>query len=1070
VLGAAPLVAVCIYVIATALAGNPIVGPDAAAIFKQMGAALDFSLPTVLITLVLVGYAIRERSAGFAFVAGLAANTSATIAYSFTVGARLAARDAGLWIELTQLNALVASIFGLAWYAATMQPWRRFFKATKAALDADDAAHGATPIATLTPAAYTYTSLHWLQMVQAAAALVPYLASLFVATFSLFWDPLPPQTWLPLAASPLSAVTLVAALVLACFALGRADSRVAIAVAAIGLWAVASFACLLAVRWDQYDALALHVLLAARGAAPWLLIAGAWTYFARRPLAQVNPLQLVDSRRRAVTLWSTLMLLPALAVALRPIFLNHDPQEPWWSTAGTYNLALVAVAIALWSCRRFYLYAAAGLLLLATSIGLPRSAFWQALPPDDRSLAFVYVNLIALSLPVAAWLVIEVRRIRPCWLLVGSDWGLGVHRVATWTALAILAFVTAVALDGDYFGDPLPTSTLLAHAAFVTVALAAAALAWDRRAREAGFVLYLFGLVAIGHLIDPLNLVGDRMLWTGSVLLGAFTLATCYLWSRRGGVALVARSLKLPLPERFTAASDDSHTADDFSSPSWFVPVTLLVVAIDVALVYWVELVCPEAALRASAAQAAVVQAFALGMLARGCQVTKPSATSQMPEATPPADESAASPLVATLQQAALFVGMLGLVAVGWSWVEPGRPFGMLSRSVATCVALVTTNIVYGLLFAKLPWRAGDWPHAARRFMPVAVVALLASVFAVLGQEVWYFFETGTVPLAWPGILAIALALGALFAASLAAALLPGRDPLNLSERGRMAYVYAGEAILALLFLHIRITMPWLFRGYFLAYWPLVVMAIAYVGVGLAEWFGRRGQRVLAEPLERTGVLLPLLPVVGFWFINNETNYSLLLLVVGGLYTALAVTRRSFGFGLLAALAANGGLWHYLHQLDGLGLFDHPQLWLIPPALCVLTAAYLNRQRLSESQMTTVRYLTSITIYTSSTADIFLNGVAQAPWLPLVLGALSLVGIFAGILLRVRAFLFLGMSFLVLAITTVIWHAAVNLDQTWIWYASGIVVGVAIIVLFAVFEKRRQDVIHLVEHLKTWEA
>ncbi|MBX9791410.1 MAG: hypothetical protein K2Y37_21015 [Pirellulales bacterium] len=285
-----------------------------------------------------------------------------------------------------------------------------------------------------------------------------------------------------------------------------------------------------------------------------------------------------------------------------------------------------------------------------------------------------------------------------------------------------------------------------------------------------------------------------------------------------------------------------------------------------------------------------------------------------------------------------------------------------------------------------------------------------------------------------------------------------------------MAYVYATEAILALLFLHIRITMPWLFRGFFLAYWPLVVMAIAYLGVGLAEWFGRRRQRILAEPLERTGVLLPLLPVIGFWFVGSQTNYSLLLLVVGGLYAALAVTRRSFGFGVLAALAANGGLWHYLHQLDGLGLFDHPQLWLIPPALCVLAAAYLNRQRLSESQMTTVRYLTSMTIYISSTADIFLNGVAQAPWLPLVLGALALVGIFAGILMRVRAFLFLGTSFLVLAITTVIWHAAVDLDQTWIWYASGIVVGIAIIVLFAVFEKRRQDVIHLVEKLKSWEA
>jgi hypothetical protein len=34
-----------------------------------------------------------------------------------------------------------------------------------------------------------------------------------------------------------------------------------------------------------------------------------------------------------------------------------------------------------------------------------------------------------------------------------------------------------------------------------------------------------------------------------------------------------------------------------------------------------------------------------------------------------------------------------------------------------------------------------------------------------------------------------------------------------------------------------------------------------------------------------------------------------------------------------------------------------------------------------------------------------------------------------------------------------IWHAAVNLEQTWVWYASGIVLGVAILGLFAVFEK-----------------
>jgi hypothetical protein len=59
-------------------------------------------------------------------------------------------------------------------------------------------------------------------------------------------------------------------------------------------------------------------------------------------------------------------------------------------------------------------------------------------------------------------------------------------------------------------------------------------------------------------------------------------------------------------------------------------------------------------------------------------------------------------------------------------------------------------------------------------------------------------------------------------------------------------------------------------------------------------------------------------------------------------------------------------------------------------------------------------------------------------------------------MMRVRAFLFLGVGFLFLDIFSMIWHAAVNLEQTWVWYASGIVLGVAILALFAVFEKRKK--------------
>ena len=45
-----------------------------------------------------------------------------------------------------------------------------------------------------------------------------------------------------------------------------------------------------------------------------------------------------------------------------------------------------------------------------------------------------------------------------------------------------------------------------------------------------------------------------------------------------------------------------------------------------------------------------------------------------------------------------------------------------------------------------------------------------------------------------------------------------------------------------------------------------------------------------------------------------------------------------------------------------------------------------------------------------------------------------------------------------------------DLQHTWIWYACGIGLGAAIIALFAVFEKRRNDVLAAVERLKDWKG
>ena len=159
----------------------------------------------------------------------------------------------------------------------------------------------------------------------------------------------------------------------------------------------------------------------------------------------------------------------------------------------------------------------------------------------------------------------------------------------------------------------------------------------------------------------------------------------------------------------------------------------------------------------------------------------------------------------------------------------------------------------------------------------------LSRCSSVLRTEICYQIEFGAVRIHPLSLVAIGLTLAAAVVICVLFALSPNHDPLNLSERGRTRYVYVAEVMLALLFLHIRLTMPWLFTGFIERYWPLVVMVIAYFGVVASEALRRRKLFVLAQPLERTGAFLPLLPVLGFWLASSEVDFSLLLFIVGGL-------------------------------------------------------------------------------------------------------------------------------------------------------------------------------------------
>lgn len=772
-----------------------------------------------------------------------------------------------------------------------------------------------------------------------------------------------------------------------------------------GLLGGASLLACSVCQWDKGNWLGFHTLLASCAASAWLAFGAG----ARR-----REWETVAGR------WTNVFCALTVLLALRAF--DDDPGRPWWSVSGFVAMSALAVMLSVKNSERGWLYVAGPLLTLATTCWL------LAKRRHGGTTDLVEVNVMALSLPALAWLALELRVFsRNAQAKPGLP---AFHHVAVLVSALVVGAITVCGLWTDAVGGSFRSDPLLGWLALGATVMLMSACLWDAGATYAVGGLYALGLVVAGMTLDQFNLLPRWLLWGGVMAGGSYTLATSALWNWRS--PLTAWAAKFGVPPRA-------------ESSAWLAAANLALVFVVVALAFSVVLTFAELPLRLQAATAALAQAVAVGLLAQGERKAR-------------------------LQRTALWLGVIGAVAWGWAWLEPGASGNLLNRVVVVMTAVAATTALYGAGLAKLIRRENDWTEAARGMVKPLMALVLATLALVLVLEIIYQINGEHVPMALPAILAVTAAILATVFACLVFATVPGRDPLGLSERGRMVYVYAAEVLVALMFVHLRLTAPWLFQHHiFRRYWPLIIMALSFVGVGLSEVFRRQNRLVLAEPLERTGAFLPLLPVLGFWVALPQMHYSMLLLLVGGLYAVLSVMRRSFAFGLMAALAANGALWYLLHRIEGLGFWQHPQFWLIPASGSVLVAAWLNRDRLSAEQTTTIRYLAGTTLYVSSTADIFINGVSVAPWLPFVLAGLSVAGILAGMAMRVRAFLFLGASFLVLALLTMIWHAAVNLQQTWVWYVSGIVLGALIIALFAVFEKKRADILRLVDGLKQWE-
>jgi hypothetical protein len=1023
-LAAIPVLALSLHAVASSPGGELATGPSHACFFGKIGLALSHLIPLVIVAIVFIVNAVRERSAGWSLASSGVINLAVTLLYSLSL-AHAAPQPTGHTVaRYVQINVIAVALFALAWQAI-----RR-----------------GVGIARRSP----------LQRVHTTVALAGNAVLLIPAALALAFLPGTPQ---PLLATIGSIPGWVALLATAVAVIWLWESRLnrlspaTVTLIALGLGILA--ASTIAARaggWMGY-----HVLMvAAVFAGGANLAAGIWVGQRRRGWAEAvplpeapapvpgAPLELQYARperpadapvapaiyiggellQSAVLRWTAMANVLAVLLSIRAMI--GDPQRPWWSAAITATIALLWAALACWLLAPRLLYGAAALLnLSATFWFLDKLAPASAAPLLDLALANIAVlatsGIAALVLHLNVFQVRPTSRARPAWPPF--------HRFAAIVSLMIVLIAICVAVAADVGGPPHAISNLITWAAIAPTLLLAAAMLWDADAPHSLAEIYVLGLAVMVAALHQVDYFHQPIEVVGAAAMSGYVLLTCLLYSRRGTLARIASGFGMPTLRR-----------DDTSG--WLAPASIVLLAATIALALRGDFVFNHLPYRLFGSSSIFSGLAGLLILTRGDRRMD-------------------------LRYVILVLFPLAGTACAWSWMSPLEG-EILSRAVVLTSVLAVTLVAFGWM-AMGRSHDSPWVPAARRAAGPMAIAWAASLLAVLGIEIAAQFAGEPPRLAGWAVAVVLANLMAGAAASVFIALVPALDPLKFPDSRRGSYVYLAEAMLALSFVHLRLTAPWLFGGVFSQYWPLLVMALAFGGMALGELFRRRGTIALSSPLFRTGAFLPLLPVIAFWAAPSRVDLSTLLFTVGVFYAVLSATRRSFAFGVLAALAANGGLWSLLARQPSLAFLVHPQVWLIPAAVSVLIAAQLNRDRLAPVQLRFVRYCCLMMVYVSSTADIFLNGVKDHPWLPLVLAGLSVIGVMLGILFRLRAFLFLGTAFLGLAIITMIYYASADLHWTWLWYVAGIVLGASILAMFALFEKKRAEMLALVDGLKRWE-
>lgn len=985
--------------------------PQIVSMSERIMPMLTFCMPLLILIVAFIFYAIHFRSADWMLMGShllaLIVITGIIMSFSETISAF----GSAAWIRTFISIGLAFSLYGLCWLKLEPKINTEF-----------------KTLQTLTPVNWPLIRVHAICMLCLIAGpyLLPFLMNL--ATPLPDWEQFFPQ--IPR--------TVIVSLALATGFLWWFSRRYISSLYTNGItflsFASIGFATILFRQHSEMPAWKINFLMEAG-----LILVGSFhtLYFLlkHRLINQTPDSQPTASRH---FYWSQILVVTLFLFAFRGAW--SDALRPLPATTIAGFGTLVYILLGFYLRKEILKYASLTSALLGTLFFV--TATWNIqIGSVSAQQAFDLIKWMITTAAVVSgcWLMIELYQMKSANTDITTVVSPALQQIISRILTGVILFYTLLITVTRTLllqTDVPVIRDLAGWTALLSVTLLLIGLLWDPKSRYSLQALFIIGICYIGTLLS--NETELRLLVQHSGLaVSCYACLIGILWRLRGTAGLLTHRLRIPKQ----------------TQQSWhWLPsaVTALAVYSILALLHSV-LRFEESNLRWWSVAGTLITGFTFYAF------------------------SDLSDFSLKFKKRTLLASGVGLIYAGWALLPVKNNFYWLDHLIRLLEVVAILSLVLTVIQVKWKSLTADWPEAVRTNSRTFLSAAGLSLCCILISEVGFRIAGIPLQLSAARIGVVSLTLVALSAALILMAAIPKYDPFQLPLKRRMWYVYAAEIVMALLFLHIYLTMPELFRGYLLPYWPYIVIAIAFAGAGVGEFFDRIGLNVLSEPLQRTGTFLPLLPALSFWIhsVSREQSpiageYSMILLLIGIVYVTMSLWRKSFVYTTLAALAGNGALWAFWME-QGQVFTQHPQLWLIPPALSVLIATHLNREKLNTTQLTAIRYFATMSIYISSTGDMFIVGVANSLLPPVILCSLSVLGVFAGMMFRVRAFLYAGSSFLVLSIVSMIWHASQSLGHVWPWWAFGIGLGICILTLFGMFEKRRNEMLELVGQLKTWD-